>query len=72
MKTAPHAKRRMSLLAANVLLYVHKPDGNFAFRPSAMRFHRDGSTSGYQPCTGWTKLTGMSAYGPSSGDRWKF
>jgi hypothetical protein len=71
-KITHYEKERLRYLAANVLLYVRR-DGNFVFRPSGMRFHRDGTVSGYHPGEGgWTRLDGMTADGPRSGDSWTF
>ncbi len=71
-KLAAYEKKRLDYLATNHLLYVRR-DGTYFFRPSAMRFHRNGTVSGYQPGEGgWTRLDGMSADGPRSGDSWQF
>lgn len=70
-----YTRDRLNRLAANHGLYVRHADGSFAFRPSALKFHRDGFVSAYIFEDGknrWQRLDGMHADNPGSGDRYEF
>lgn len=64
-------KDRMRTLCANVLLYVFPPEGGY-FRPTAIRFKRNGEVWGYRSGKGWQNMAGATGEGPRSFDRWNF
>lgn len=64
-------KERLRMLCVNHLLYVF-PSGEGYFRPSGIRFKRNGEVWGYRPLKGWQSMGGMGATGPRSSDRWTF
>lgn len=78
-KLTTYDKERIDYLIVNHMLYARIPsEPDNVFRPSAVKFHRDGTVSAYEPfrheaaykC--WVKMTGGTFWSHRDENTWRF